>query len=224
MSWNFTHFQTDSIQLALAPTVSTLGLIATQSALNTPLLSATFVGAVEAQSSFQLNMHDLEFHRSWFLNEVVDFRAFGSVRWAQIDQQFDQFYTYSLLGLPPVHGTINFPTEMNAGGLRLGAQFQCHWAGGFRMFGRGSYSLLLADFDTQRREADTLNGLITDVPRKLTQVVTVLEASAGLAWSRGPWEVAAGYEMSDWFNMVAAGQTGQKLLMDGCFIRLAYSY
>ena len=60
------------------------------------------------------------------LNEEFGFRAFGGFRWANLDQQFNNSYSY-VLGVTPVKGTIHLPSNMDAGGVRFGAEIQ--WLG-----------------------------------------------------------------------------------------------
>ena len=54
-------------------------------------------------------------------------------------------------------------------------------------------------------------------------MVPVFEAAVGVAYARGPWEFRAGYEMSDWFNMVQVNRPAQSLLLDGYFLSLSFS-
>ncbi|MGA2033874.1 MAG: Lpg1974 family pore-forming outer membrane protein [Thermoguttaceae bacterium] len=228
LTWNYTHFQSDDQRSLVANGVTTT-LLSTRS-----FFSAMPMNSVEADDSLKLNIHDFEVNwRSW-LNDAVGFRAFGSVRWAMIDQDFNSNYTY----LNAVQGVIHLPTDMDAEGLRLGSEFQWRSAWGFRVFGRGAASVLVADFKSQRQEMDSLHGVILDAPQQATRVVPVVEAAAGVAWSQGPWEVSAGYEMSDWFNMVPVGGvpsavmggvgngplpvTEQSLFIDGFFLRLTF--
>jgi hypothetical protein len=72
-----------------------------------------------------------------------------------------------------------------------------------------------------QQESDTFHGVVVNVKENSTQVVPVTEAAAGIGWCFGPWEVSAGYEMSNWFNLAQANRTSQNLLLDGCFFRMA---
>jgi hypothetical protein len=79
----------------------------------------------------------------------------------------------------------------------------------------------VADFQTQQFEQDTLSGLIINQSNSSFQIVPVVEAAVGVGWSRGPWQVSAGYEVSDWLNMMNPTRPADSLFLDGCFVRLA---
>lgn len=224
LTFNFTHFRTDDQQAFVppvtAPALPQVSLLSTRSLFSTQPLTA-----VEADGSLKLNIYDVE--ASWrpALNDWVDFRPFGGVRWATLEQQFNTSYSYFDAVLQQtVHGTVNLPMDMDAAGLRLGAELQWRTAGGLRLYGRAAQSLLVADFRTRQREVNSAfpAGPILDAPEHDCHIVPVLEAAAGLAWSRGPIEVSAGYEMSNWFNMFEVGRGNQNLFIDGYFLRLAY--
>jgi hypothetical protein len=220
LTWTYTQFHTEG-QAALVPSnTMTLGLVATRSLL-TGTTQASPLDQIEANGSLQLRMHDIEGNWRYWLNETVGFRAFGGVRLAMLDEQFNNTYNFLFQGFIPESGVIHQPVKMNAAGIRFGAELQWRTLGGLLVFGRAAQSILVADFQTQQYEQDTLSGLIINQSNSSFQIVPVLEAAVGVAWSRGPWEVSAGYEMSDWFNMVDPTRAAESLFLDGCFVRLA---
>jgi hypothetical protein len=227
LTCNYTHFQSSDRQSVVAGNAAT-ELLSTRS-----FFSTVAMDSIEADDALKLNIYDIEANWRTCLNDTVGFRGFGGVRLATLDQDFNSNYTL----LTIVNGTINLPTRMDAAGIRLGAEFEWRTAWGFRVFGRGASSLLVADFTTERREVNSLDGLIIDTSAETTRIVPVLEAAAGIAWSWGPMELSAGYEISNWFNMVGVGDVSggvgtvpvtaasaifpqQSLFIDGCFARL----
>jgi len=213
---NYTYFRTANEASVSQGGSATWELLATRSVFNT-----TAMTSVEADGSLRLNMVDLEANWRSLLNDTIGFRAFGGFRWAEIDQQFNN--TYHTQAIPTVTGTIYFPSDMHADGIRFGAEFEWRASCGLRIFGRGAQSILLADFDMRHFESDTVHGVLLDLPVSTTQIVPVLEAAAGIGWGHGPWEISAGYEMSNWFNMADLERPSESLFIDGAFVRLAFS-
>ncbi len=214
IDWTFTYFRTNGENSATQGPGALTGLLATQSFFN-----KTPMDSVEADGSLQLEVHDFEAGWRSLLNDAFAFRAFGGLRWAQIDQQFNNSYSY-LLGGTPVNGTIHLPSIMDAGGVRFGAELQWLAPKGVRLFARGAQSILVANFHTAQEESDTVHGVVVDLPGSSTQVVPVTEAAAGIGWLHGPWEVSAGYEMSNWFNLAQVNRASQNLLLNGFFVRV----
>ena len=76
--------------------------------------------------------------------------------------------------------------------------------------------------------------VINDVRDHITQPVPVLEVALGLAYERGPWELAVGYELQTWFNLadrvvfvddIATSHSTNDtsdLMLDGMFLRLSF--
>ncbi len=227
LTCNYTHFQSGDQQSVVANGATT-ELLLTRS-----LFSTVAMDSIEADDALNLNIYDVEADWRMCLNDSAAFRGFGGVRLATLDQDFHSNYTL----LTNVNGTINLPTRMDAAGIRLGAEFEWRTAWGFRVFGRGASSLLVADFTTGRREADSLHGVIIDTSVETARIVPVLEAAAGIAWTWKHLELSAGYELSNWFNMAGVGDVSggigtvpvsaastifpqQSLFIDGCFARL----
>jgi hypothetical protein len=217
LTLSYTNFSTANETSVTQNASGTWELVATRSLFNTIPMNS-----VEADGSLRLNVVDVEANWRSLLNDTVGFRAFAGFRWAEIDQKFNNTYQYTS-GITPVTGTVRFPSEMNAEGIRFGAEFEWRTCCGLRIFGRGAQSILVADFHMRHFESNTLHGVVLDLPVNTTQIVPVLEAAAGLAWSRGPWEISGGYEMSNWFNMADLERASQSLFIDGAFVRLAFS-
>jgi len=231
LTWTYTQFHTEG-QAVLVPTSTmTYGLVATRSLLS-GTSAANPLDKIEADGSLLLRMHDIEGNWRYALNETVGFRAFGGVRLAMLDEEFNNNYNFLFQGFLPESGVIHQPVKMNAAGLRFGAELEWRTAWGLQVFGRAAQSILVADFQTQQFEQDTLNGPMINQSNTSFQIVPVEEAAVGVGWSYGPWEVSAGYEVSDWFNMVQQARpvapppvgrvnTFESLFLDGWFVRLA---
>ena len=141
LTWNYTHFESSDQQTVVADGANT-ELLSTRSFFSTVPMTS-----IEADDTLKLNIQDIEVNwRSW-LNDYVGFRGFGGVRFATLDENFNNNYTL----LTSVSGTINLPTRMTAAGIRLGAECQWRTAWGFRVFGRAAPSLLVADFRPAQR-------------------------------------------------------------------------
>jgi len=220
VAWTYTYYRNANAETVTANPAATgnPNLIATQSYLDTDLSVKTPMNSVEADGTLQINMQDFEAEWSSCLNDTVGFKAFGGFRWAKIDQNFNVNYTYAA-----GTGTINLPNNMDAEGLRLGAELQWRTNCGLRVFGRGAESVLVADFQTSQHEVAPASGVNIASSADTAVVVPVFEAAVGVAYARGPLEFRAAYEMSDWFNMVQANRPAQSLLLDGYFLSLSYS-
>ncbi len=211
----YTYFHTNGEDSVTQGPGALTGLLATQS-----FFDKTLMGSVEADGSLGLQVYDFEASWRSLLNEEFGFRAFGGFRWANLDQQFNNSYSY-VLGVTPVKGTIHLPSNMDAGGVRFGAEIQWLGPNGVRVFAQGAQSILVASFGTAQEESDTFHGVVINLAGSSTQVVPVTEAAAGIGWRYGVWEVSGGYEMSNWFNLAQANRSSQSLLLDGCFVRIA---
>ncbi len=213
--WNYTYFATDTSDRVDRAENPNFELISTRSFFDLP------VEAVTAAASLDYDVHDIEAAR-WvtFCESQLAVRFFGGFRWATIDQEFLSRYAYVDITQEPVNGLIGNLTEMDAYGLRVGAE--THWTScaGLSLFGRGAVSVLAGDFETRQIEID---GVILALEDDYTQAVPVVEVAAGAAWRTGNWEVKGGYELNSWFNMAEIGRSSYDLLLDGLFLGVGYS-
>ena len=218
VAWTYTYFRVESEESVNATLGADPQLIATQSFLSTGQTVKVPMSSIESDGTLQINIQDFEAAWSSCLNDTVGFTAFGGVRWAKIDQNFNSAYTYAA-----GTGSVSLPNNMDAEGIRLGAEIEWRSTYGLRVFGRAAESVLVADFQTRQREIDPAASISIDVSTSTAVVVPVFEAAAGIAYARGPWEFRAGYEMSDWFNMVQVNRPAQSLLLDGYFLSLSFA-
>lgn len=214
--WNYTHYRTsdsDSIDTAAVPNNA---LLSTRSVLDVEM---TEVGA---SSSLNYNVHDLEVGKRFCLDCKSDMRLFAGFRWADIDQDFDSTYAYQDLFSRTITGEIANPINMQGYGLRAGMQGRWKWGRGFSLFAQGAGSVLVGEFKTRQYEEDTDTGVLINFQDSYSQAVPVLEAAAGLAWQRGPWEVSGGYELNSWFNMASLNRASYDMILDGFFLRASF--
>jgi hypothetical protein len=218
VGWNYTYFRTSAagaIDQAVNPG---LVLIATRSYFDLA------VDSVAAQADLDYQVHDIEAGRRLIVTDNTDVRLFGGFRWAKIDQAERQQYTYQGELQSPVTGTIDGRSELEAYGIRLGAQTQWTTRWGLGLFGRLAGSVLVGSFDVQQQEVDEVEGTILNFSDEYYQAVPGVEAAVGASWTWRAWEVAGGYEMTTWFNLAEIERSSYDLILDGFFLRVAYGW
>ena len=113
-------------------------------------------------------------------------------------------------------------TDVEAYGIRLGAESEWTTRWGIGLFGRVAGSVLVANVRTQRHEVDEVEGTILNFAGKHSQAMPVIDAAAGMSWTHGRWQVAGGYEMSTWFNVGEIDRASHDLILDGFFLRAGF--
>jgi hypothetical protein len=225
ITWNYTYFR-DQVSGSQVDN----GLLFTLLLVPNSVFNTTPMAAVQAEANLRMSVHDIEANYTTNLNDALDFRVFGGIRLAEIDQEFNTAYTFRDAA---TRGVINRPSEMDAAGARLGAEIRRRSETGWRLFGRGGISYLSADFHTRQREI-TANQIglnpselgtpqvVLDLPQSTTRFVSVLEGALGVGWEGGPLEVDVGYEVNSWVGLLGADGVVQDLLVRGFFVRLAF--
>jgi hypothetical protein len=228
MSFGYTYYQTEGTDTAIRP--AGIGeLFATRSHPDTNEEAEIAI----ATGSFDYQVFDVLGYRSIFRNRFSDVRIFGGVRLADIDQALRVDYD----GRDFVSGVVSSQMRMDGFGLRVGAEGTWRMSHGFGVFGRAGGGLVLGRFRSSLFESN-LNGaqLITVVDDDYHQAVPELDLAGGVSWSWNGLSLAAGYEMTDWFNLSnrAAfiddiheglyGPFNADILLEGLFARIAYSY
>ena len=218
VTWNFTYFRTSAAGAVDQAANPGLVLIATRSYFDLAMDS------VAAQAELDYQVHDIEAGRRFAMSESADVRLFGGFRWATIDQTENQQYTYQDLQGGPITGTIDGRSELDAYGIRLGAQTQWTTRWGLGLFGRLAGSVLVGSVNTQQREFDDSQGTILNFTDESYRAVPVIDSAVGAAWTLGAWQVAGGYEMTTWFNLAEIERSSCDLILDGFSLRLAYGW
>jgi len=217
VTWNYTYFQASAAGAVDQAENPNLSLIATRSYLDTTFAS------VAAQADLDYNVHDIEAGRRLVCNSSTAVRLFGGFRWARIDQSESQQYTYEDSLGDTSTGDIRGRSELDAYGIRLGAETQWDTRWGLGLFGRLAGSVLVGNFDVRQQEVDEIELTIMDFVGEYYQAVPAIDAAAGAAWTCGAWHVAGGYEMTSWFNLAAIERASYDLILDGFFLRVAYA-
>lgn len=217
VTWNYTYFQTSAAGAVDQAANPGLVLIATRSYFDVA------VDSVVAQTELDYGVHDLEAGRRFAWDNNAELRLFGGFRWAMIDQTENHWYAYQDHLGGTVDGTIDGRSELEAYGIRLGAQTQWTTRWGLGLFGRLAGSVLVGNFDVRQREVDQAEGTILNFADEYYRAVPVIDAAAGAAWTYENWQLAGGYEMATWFNMAEVERASYDLVLDGFFLRLSYA-
>lgn len=191
--------------------------------------------------------YDLEFGKQ-FTTTNISARGFGGFRFGEISQSAYTAYV-NLEGDDLDTYTLESNTDMHAWGFRAGGELNhCLGNSGISLFGRGAFSMMLAEFDVRRKDVafdadrDPNGDLeIRQYRHDYYSVVPVAELAAGLLYERGSWSIKAGYEFSNWFNLyqhlnmvgwddvdgddtVPVSIDRGDLSFDGWFVDAGYSY
>ncbi|MCL4204409.1 MAG: hypothetical protein KJ000_18140 [Pirellulaceae bacterium] len=217
VGWSFTYYDTEAAGSVDWLDEPDLALVATRSVLDIT------VDAVAATASLNYQVHDLEIGRNLCLRDDTDLRLFGGFRWAQIDQAAATQYEYSDFLGDTFAGELTSRSELEAYGIRIGAEGWWNLPRGFSLFGRAAGSVLAGRFKLAQQEIDDVEGTVVDFTGTIDQAVPVLETAAGAAWTYGNWQVAGGYELASWFNLAAGPDASHDLLLDGFFVRVSYA-
>jgi hypothetical protein len=222
----YTYFQTDGSASAAGPDGGNLWATRSHPARNEEAFFA------DAASEFTYNVFDLEARYPIIRHCAATVQLFGGVRWAEIDQAFRVNYD----GDDFTNGQFSDVSSMSAFGLRMGAEGQWHLNSSWSLFGSAAASILYGRFQTELMETDRDGAdTIVDIRDAFGQAVPVLEAAAGVAWTRGPWQVRGGYELVNWFNLADRSMfpdntheglytpLSPDVLLDGLFVRLGYT-
>jgi hypothetical protein len=235
VAWSYTYYFTNGQNAADA---------AIGAGLTVPgIVSMGALRHVAGQANLRYNVNDLEIGRWIHLDDHVDLRLFGSVRYAMTEtngrEDLTGHYFDELRADVDTVGNTHIRSKMDACGIRLGGEGR--WRIGdsnLSLFGRGAGSVLAGRFEnvgtyfvegTSSRDPyyDYQNTFVNR--HNDTHAVCVIEAAAGVAYQYGNWELSGGYELATWFNQAVPitnvnEVTYHDLLLDGFFGRLAYRY
>ena len=172
--------------------------------------------SVNAAATLDYDVLDFTIARQFTMDTChrIDFTLFGGFRYAMIDQTLDINYVDSVNNRTALVSSL---TKLDGYGIRAGGKLDWNVHGGFSVFGKGAISVLAARVNSHYSERDNsalgVNYLV-NVSDSSYQAVPVIETSLGMAYQRGPWEVAFGYELAFW------GNTGSRLFNPLWFIDL----
>ncbi len=157
-------------------------------ATNSAALAAT---DADGDSGLSYAVLDLDVGRSFRIDDSLSLKLFGGVRLALIDQSFKCIYSGGTLG--DSSDFVNSPVRFEGAGLTAGAGKQL---GHIPRLG-----LIAGRFSSARTE--TLGSVTTsDITDTFDTVVPVGELGVGLRFQGELFFFSAGYEFTNWFNMV----------------------
>ncbi len=186
----------------------------------------------DAVGDLEYHVFDLEASNRILANSFIEMSVFGGLRWAEINvnSQFD----YD--GRDFVLGRLRDTMETSGVGLQLGGEGSWKIAGGFALTGRVSAGLMRANFRTHRFETNLDDAVVlVDATNEFAQAMPNAEFAGGLSWTRGPFTVAAAYELINWFNAydrgmfvddiheASFGPFSEDILLDGFSLTTTFS-
>lgn len=191
------------------------------------------VGYAEASASLEYNVFDVEISRQVHVDERLNLRLYGGVRFATVRQDFDAMYDLRDANFARVATQSNF----DGFGPLLGAEASLKTFGGFHLFGKTSAAMLTGTVTNPYRETNN-GGLTTfaNVDYRTRRVLPVFGSGIGLGWERRGVAIRVGYEMTNWFNLIdqvrftndlAEGKLTTRqsdLSMEGLFVQFAVQY
>ena len=142
---------------------------------------------------------DLEVGRVLPLDDSFSLRFFGGARLAWNDLAVKCIYSGGTLG--DSSDFINSRARFQGAGLTAGAQGNWDLFRGWGLFAGGQFSLLPGQFRTSRTETigPAVAGSVTD---SFATIVPIVELMVGLHYQGKHLSFSAGYEMTNWLNMV----------------------
>lgn len=223
----YTHFGAGGTTSAAVPDCGNMWATRSHPSRNEEAATA------EASGHINYNVFDLEARYPLVDACSIGVQIFGGLRWAQIDEAFQVDYD----GVDFDRAQYRDDWRMNGFGVRLGGETQWRWNASWSLFGNAAGSVLGGRFRTHLLETDAQGAdTIVDVQDDYDQGMAVLEAAAGIAWTHGPLQMRAGYELHNWFNLADRSMfpdaeheglftpLSNDVLLDGLFVRLGYTY
>jgi Legionella pneumophila major outer membrane protein precursor len=191
------------------------------------------VGTATATASLEYNVFDVEISRQVHVDDRLNLRLYGGVRFSTIRQDFDAMYDLRDANRARVATQSNF----DGFGPLLGAEASLKTFGNFHLFGKTSAAMLTGTVTNPYQETNN-GGLTTfaDVTYRTRRVLPVFGSGIGLGWERRGVAVRVGYEMTNWFNLIdqirftndlAEGKLTTRqtdLSMEGLFVQFAVQY
>lgn len=221
----YTYFHSNDARSLLAPTGGTLLATTTRPGIVDEVTSAS------ATSSLDYDVLDFELGTKIVDSPGATVRVFGGPRIAWIDQKFTAQYD----GITAVDSLVDTPLLFDGYGLRLGGESNWQIGAGLSFFTRASGSMLVGDLRSRMLETNAGGAVVvTDLTEKYEKVVPVADVGLGLAWQRGSFRVAVGYEFTNWFGLVETrdfvddwhesrmSTRTNDLSLDGFFFQLAW--
>lgn len=202
-------------------------------------IAAGEVAFANAKWAVAYDQVDLILGRSLCSSSCFTSKLFGGFTWARLDQTFLVNY----YNLNPGFDFVQFEHDMDAYGLNLGvsgsfAIFNC-----LDLFGSFWYNALMCNMNRKfGYQSGDAESLISDLKDDAWEMVSVLNFSVGLAYSRSLcWsflkelQIAIGYELHHWLDMpyfLEVNGPDQQMVLDrrvnfdfdGLFVRVGLGF
>ena len=164
------------------------------------VVGSTDATSAEAWASLDYNVIDLMLSRRFSADrcQQLGVTLFGGFRYAQINQNLNITYLDSVNN---EGADIDNPMHLDGYGIRLGGTLTGRFTKVSGSLDKVPLSALAAKSNIRFTETDVTGTGTTypvDVSNESYKAVPVIETSLGMAYQRGCWEVAGGYEMAMW--------------------------
>ncbi len=224
LGFTYTHLSTNG-RLDFAP-----GSNQVLALLSSPASGLTNADSVVATGGVNLNVYDLEAGHWLHFCDSVSSRVSLGLRYANIDQDLRAVYDGGAFS----NGIVDAPTQFEGFGGRVAGSVHWNMYRNLSLFGSLGISLLAGELQSHRYE-ENFGTAVIDVSQTFEQVSPVMELAVGADWKNGPWNVAAGYELSSWLNAATStdfvdnfhggsiDNGATDIGFDGFFFRLVYN-
>ena len=193
LRFGYTWFDAEDVDSAVRPP-GTGQLFATRS----HPVNNEEADTANAFGSFDLQVFDLEAARWLVLDNVSSLKLFAGLRFADIEENL--IFDYD--GRDFTNGRIENPVNLNGFGVRSGLEGRWDLFERLSLFGRAAASVMFANITSRLTETDFAGAVvIADEIDEYEQALPVLEAMLGAAYHWEGFELAGGYELSNWFNL-----------------------
>lgn len=226
----YTWFETDNAERVVD--VAGVDIVPTRQA---QLASPPSLDAAGGMYDLEYKVYDWEVGRWFFVDCSTAIRFFGGFRYAEIDQLFSARYER-----PGNIDDVFQSHNTEAYGIRIGVEGTRHVSYGLQLFARMGVSVLAADVNYHLLELNgnaAQNPVEVDLTDNYWMGVPVLEAAGGVEWCMGPYSLAAGYELTNWFNLAQSQRNtpvdanrsfvftkeNSDVLLEGIYVRAAYT-
>lgn len=191
------------------------------------------VDIAAASAGLDYDVWDLEIGRRFQLDETFGIRFATGLQFAAIYQDLTADYD----GRDALMTRSSFRDDFFGVGPFIGGEGEWRLPHGFSLFGSGRVALNYGDFTTRYLETDdgglTVNANITE---DFSEIIPMARLGLGLSWRYGRFHARAGYEVTNWFNLVQRAYNyddfgdgkfalhRSDLSLEGIFIRLGWAY
>jgi Legionella pneumophila major outer membrane protein precursor len=225
--FTYTYLSSSGNASAVAPNGGLLYADLTRPGLVDTALFAT------ATDTLTYNVYDMDTMQRVAGDDRFCLKIGFGARYANIDMNQGAFYD----GRDANAATVASRVTFNGAGLTASGEGRWALPWGFSAFGRAKAGLVVGDVHNSLRETNN-GGLTTnaDISEQYYATIPVLEMGSGFSWDYRSLRISAGYEMTNWFNMVdtptftndfAEGKIGRRrsdLSLDGLFVQMSVAY